>query len=68
MVSKKCEFARDGCCVIGLKCSYLDPYGNATSCCYLPNSRGRFTFKKFVSVGVNRVVLSPSKYVRGCNC
>jgi hypothetical protein len=63
VVRGKCDFNIEGRCIVLLKCSYLDIYGNVRSCCYLPNPKGRFSLKKRVFVETNPLVLSPSKFV-----
>jgi hypothetical protein len=46
VLKTKCVFNVDGRCIVCLKCSYLDLNGLVRVCRYLPNPRGRFTFRR----------------------
>jgi hypothetical protein len=46
VLKTECEFNVNGHCIVGLKCSLLDLNGNVRVCKYLPNKRGRFTFRR----------------------
>ena len=63
VVLKYCTFLPSKRCFHS-SCGFLDSSGNVRLCKFHPNSRGRFTSKKYVSVGVNPVVLSPKKCFR----